>query len=83
MYKNLKTPAVECLENGTTVPETFSCKTIFFKIDQLIADSPKSSKHIFYLSQYSDPLGQVANKSFQVKSAHREVGPTNSAREKI
>ena len=31
----------------TTVQETFSCKTIFFKIDQLIADNPKSSKQTF------------------------------------
>ena len=28
----------------TTVQETFSCKTTFFKIDQLIAENPKSSK---------------------------------------
>ena len=35
----------------TTVQEIFSCKTIFFKIDQLIADNPKSSKQTFHLSQ--------------------------------
>ena len=50
MSKNLKTPAVECLENGTYhCTGNFSCKTIFFKIDQLIADNPKSSKQTFNL----------------------------------
>ena len=34
----------------TTVQETFSCKTTFFKIDQLIAENPKSSKQTFNLS---------------------------------
>ena len=29
--------------------ETFSCKTTFFKIDQLIAENPKSSKQAFDL----------------------------------
>ena len=29
------------------VQETFSCKTNFFKIDQLIAENPKSSKQTF------------------------------------
>ena len=31
------------------VQETFSCQTIFFRIDQWIADSPKSSKQTFNL----------------------------------
>ena len=34
----------------TTVQETFSCKTTFFIIDQLIAENPKSSKQTFNLS---------------------------------
>ena len=34
----------------TTVQETFSCKTTFFKIDQLIAENQKSSKQTFNLS---------------------------------
>ena len=33
MYKNLKIPAVECLDNGNYVQETFSCKVTFFKMD--------------------------------------------------
>ena len=33
----------------TTVQETFSYKTKFFKIDQLIADNPKSTKETFNL----------------------------------
>ena len=32
------------------VQESFSCKTTFFKIDQLIAENPKSSKQTFNLS---------------------------------
>ena len=32
------------------VQKTFSCKTTFFKIDQLIAENPKSSKQTFDLS---------------------------------
>ena len=48
MYKNLKTTAVECLENGTYhCTGNFFLQTIFFKIDQLIADNPKSSKQTF------------------------------------
>ena len=34
----------------TTVQETFSCKTTFFKIDQWIAENPKSSRQTFNLS---------------------------------
>ena len=34
MYKNLKIPAVECLENGNYhVYRKLSCKTTFFKMD--------------------------------------------------
>ena len=51
MYKNLKTPAVECLENGNYhVNRKLSCKTTFFKIDQLIAENTKSSKQTSDLS---------------------------------
>ena len=50
MYKNLKTPAVECLENGTYhCTGNFFLQTIFFKIDQLIADNPNSLKQTFNL----------------------------------
>ena len=52
MYKNLKTPAVECLENGNyhVYRKPFPAKQHFFKIDQLIAENPKSSKQTFDLS---------------------------------
>ena len=34
MHTNIKTHAVECLENGNDlVQETFSCRTTFFKMD--------------------------------------------------
>ena len=54
MYKNLKTPAVECLENGTYhCTGKFFLQNNIFKIhvDQLIADNPKSSKQTIHLSQ--------------------------------
>ena len=49
MYKNLKTPAVECLENGNyhCTGNFFLQNNIFFKIDELIAENPKSSKQTF------------------------------------
>ena len=47
MYKNLKTPAVECLENEK---ETFSCKTTFLRIHQFISENTKSSKQTSDLS---------------------------------
>ena len=52
----------------TTVQENFSCKTIFFKIDQLIADNPKSSKQTFHLSQCHIYVTQMS---------HKCVGPEN------
>ena len=61
----------------TTVQETFSCKTIFFKIDQLIADNPNSSKQTFSLSQITitrekkteDEDGPLTSRSRTTKSA--------------
>ena len=45
----------------TTVQETFSCKTIFFKVYQLIADNPMSSKQTFNLFHITiTSIGEVA-----------------------
>ena len=43
MYKNLKTPAFECLENGNLncTENLLPAKQHFFRIDQLIAENPK------------------------------------------
>ena len=51
MYKNLKTPAVECLHGEWKLPCVhFFLQNNIFKIDQLIAENTKSSKQTFHLS---------------------------------
>ena len=52
----------------TTVQETFSCKTIFFKIDQLIADNPKSSKQTFNLFNITITSIATRWRGLQIKS---------------
>ena len=58
----------------TTVQETFSCKITFFKIDQLIAENPKSSKQTFNLSHVNIPRGQVHQGDVKKTSYNRNVG---------
>ena len=58
----------------TTVQETFSCKTIFFKIDQLIADNPNSSKQTFSLSQ----ITITREKKTEDEKTEDEDGPLTS-----
>ena len=65
MYKNLKTQGVECLDNGNyhMYRKLFPAKQHFFKIDQLIAKNPKSSKQTFDLSHVT-----VTSIATQIKS---------------